>query len=401
MEPANHFIQPAFARSRTLLLVIVQIALSSGLVHGDDVPDRSLRRAVRVNRLDEQLKVDAAIWAKREAELMAVAEDGPLRYRVTWTRDERNPIFKPRPRMFDSLRCMTPCVLRDGDQYHMYYAGESRYGLQSIGKAVANVADLTNWTRSGPLFEVGCPGGFDARWCVGPCVVLGEPSYLYYSGRIRGEGLDSFPGIGLAVSHDGEAWERYADRPIIPRTNEPGEPDAKGIAGGTVLRLMKDNKNVEWRFYYTGCPTLGKTLLVNQQRAICLAVSNDGIHWERHGVVMLRHPEHDYEDIAVTSPNVHQLADGTFRMWYSAVGFKTGKYCICYAESDDGLKWRRGINAGENIVFQPTGKGWENDMVEYPSVIAEDDHLRMFYCGNAFGETGIGTATGVESTDER
>ena len=31
-------------------------------------------------------------------------------------------------------------------------------------------------------------------------------------------------------------------------------------------------------------------------------------------------------------------------------------------------------------------------MVEYPSVIAEGDRLRLFYCGNGYGQTGIGTA---------
>jgi len=36
-------------------------------------------------------------------------------------------------------------------------------------------------------------------------------------------------------------------------------------------------------------------------------------------------------------------------------------------------------------------------MVEYPCVISEGDHLRLFYCGNGYGSTGIGTA--LEATE--
>jgi hypothetical protein len=31
-------------------------------------------------------------------------------------------------------------------------------------------------------------------------------------------------------------------------------------------------------------------------------------------------------------------------------------------------------------------------MVEYPCVIQEMNQLRLFYCGNGYGKTGIGTA---------
>ena len=31
-------------------------------------------------------------------------------------------------------------------------------------------------------------------------------------------------------------------------------------------------------------------------------------------------------------------------------------------------------------------------MVEYPNVIGENGRLRLFYCGNGYGQSGIGTA---------
>jgi hypothetical protein len=79
-------------------------------------------------------------------------------------------------------------------------------------------------------------------------------------------------------------------------------------------------------------------------------------------------------------------------MWYSAIGTRHGFYSICYAESVDGIHWRRGVQSDDNLQLSPTGTGWEKQMVEYPAIIREDDHLRMFYCGNGYGRTGIGTA---------
>jgi hypothetical protein len=79
-------------------------------------------------------------------------------------------------------------------------------------------------------------------------------------------------------------------------------------------------------------------------------------------------------------------------MWYSAIGTRWGAYSICSAESDDGLTWRRGAHYGDNLQLGPAGDGWERRMVEYPSVIRDGGRLRLFYCGNGYGASGIGTA---------
>ena len=60
--------------------------------------------------------------------------------------------------------------------------------------------------------------------------------------------------------------------------------------------------------------------------------------------------------------------------------------------SDDGLSWERGA-PGKNLSLAPEGNGWESRMTAYPSVIEENGRLRLFYCGNGYGATGIGTAT--------
>jgi hypothetical protein len=87
--------------------------------------------------------------------------------------------------------------------------------------------------------------------------------------------------------------------------------------------------------------------------------------------------------------------DGVYKMWYATRQGqdyredKTQSYRIGYAESADGIGWRRldeqaGIDVSEN--------GWDSEMVEYPCVIAPNGRKYLFYNGNGFGRSGIGYA---------
>ena len=128
-----------------------------------------------------------------------------------------------------------------------------------------------------------------------------------------------------------------------------------------------------------------------------MAVSDDGVQWQKRGAVLFRDPGRDYENVGVAGPVVQQSEDGGYRMWYSAIGTRWGYYSICYAESDDGVHWRRGACWGDNLQLSPQGSGWERQMVEYPAIISQGDRLRMFYCGNGYGRSGIGTAVSHSS----
>ena len=331
-----------------------------------------------------------------------MADSDELRRNTWWVREGRNPVLPPgAPGTFDSTACMNPWVMLAGDRlrvrfyYAVYYAGGDDAGHRRVCLATAPLDDPANWRRHGPLLELGPPGSFDAHWCVLPHVVQAAPDrwHLYYTGNSgTGRGLSAFPGMGLALSPDGIQWEKYPGNPILERTGRAGDPDAVGIAGGSVLKVRLPDGTAQWRFYYTGCPTLGDDVFLNQQKCVCLAVSPDGIRWERRGAVLRRDPDRDYENVAVAGPVVHQEEDGSFRMWYSAIGTRWGWYSICYAESEDGLHWRRGTHYGDNLQLGPLLTGWEGEMVEYPSVLREAGRLRLFYCGSGYGRTGIGTA---------
>ena len=135
---------------------------------------------------------------------------------------------------------------------------------------------------------------------------------MYYTANSGvGEGLSAFPGIGLAFSDDGRTFEKHGNNPVLTASHVEGDPDCQGVAGGSVINVRLPDNSSEWRFYYTGCPTLGDDVFLNQQKAVCYATSPDGITWEKQGAVMCRDPARNYIDVAAAGPVVWQEENGT------------------------------------------------------------------------------------------
>jgi predicted GH43/DUF377 family glycosyl hydrolase len=312
-----------------------------------------------------------------------------------WQRDARNPILPPGGLEWDVSCCMNPFVLRRGDEYWLYYAGGDKGGKRRICLAIANVNDLSKWERKGPLLDVGGKGSFDETWCVLPCVHrVGDKWHLYYTGRSAksGVGLQGFYGMGLAVSDDLLNWKKHSTEPMMTGDGFEQFPKNVGIAGGgRIIEIPQASGPPLLRMHYTlptGTPS--KDLKVDQAKHSVVAHSTDGITWSDKRLVLSPRLDAAYENAATIALNVWKTKT-RWRAIYAGIGTKFGAYSICEAVSDDGLKWDRGA-PGENLALAPQGKGWEGKMTEYPNVIQEGDHLRLFYCGNGYGATGIGTA---------
>jgi hypothetical protein len=113
------------------------------------------------------------------------------------------------------------------------------------------------------------------------------------------------------------------------------------------------------------------------------AESDDGIDWRRNGRVCIDFARPD--ETALARPVVLRDAD-RYRMWYSHRG---RSYRVGYAESGDGLQWeRRDDLAGIDV----SDSGFDSDMIEYACVFDHGDRRHMLYNGNGFGATGIGHA---------
>jgi predicted GH43/DUF377 family glycosyl hydrolase len=116
------------------------------------------------------------------------------------------------------------------------------------------------------------------------------------------------------------------------------------------------------------------------------AESADGIHWRRDGLVSIDYQSDD--EYAIGRPCV--LRDGgRYRMWYCTRGHR---YRIGYAESKDGLAWTR-LDSAADAALPVSAAGWDSEMTAYPMVIPHRGRLHMLYNGNGYGRTGIGLAT--------
>lgn len=139
-----------------------------------------------------------------------------------------------------------------------------------------------------------------------------------------------------------------------------------------------------WRMWYLSCTGWflqdGKPM---HRYHIKYAESDDGIHWRRNGDVAI--DCRSDQEYAISRPSVLQDAHG-WRMWYS---FRGQAYRIGYAESDDGKAWRRLDHlAGLDVATS----GWDSEMIEYPFVFDHKGQRFMLYNGNGYGHSGVGLA---------
>lgn len=314
-----------------------------------------------------------------------------------WKRDSNNPILPPNPdSTYDCTRCMNPFVVRKKNEYWLYYAGGDKDRHHRICLAISSLINPVRFTRYGVILDIGKKEKFDGFWCVLPCVhKFGAKWHLYYSGHEGSNlGLQSFPGIGLAISDDGIHFDKYGSNPIITGDQIKEYPNNRGIAGGgTILKEIQTDGSILYKMYYTlavGTPSSDQKIDQKKHCAVCH--SRDGIHWTDHRIIMRSRKDVLNENIAVAGPFVWRDGD-YYRMLYSGIGSRWGYYSISEAVSNDGYNWSRG-KGDENLTLAPGKAGtWESQMVEYPSLIEENGKLRLFYCGNGYGATGIGTAT--------
>lgn len=122
------------------------------------------------------------------------------------------------------------------------------------------------------------------------------------------------------------------------------------------------------------------------------AESENGIDWKREGKVAIDYK--DKNECGIVRACVLKDKD-TYKMWYAhrnLQDYRTDKkssYRIGYAESDDGIDWVRKDN---EVGIDVSDSGWDSEMIEYPFVYDHNGKKYMIYNGNTFGKTGFGYA---------
>ncbi|HWY10648.1 MAG TPA: hypothetical protein VN026_04940 [Bacteroidia bacterium] len=233
--------------------------------------------------------------------------------------------------------------------------------------------------------SLGALGMHDESGVMPSCFIRVEDKiYMYYTGWNIGGNVSYRAAIGLAISEDnGITFKRYSDGPIIDRSVF----DPCFACQPFVLKT-----DSIWKMWYISCT---KWEMINNHPEpyyhVKYAESNDGINWERKGLISL---DYDKETDAIGNPTV-LYEKGLYKMFYSyrkADGYRVDPisgYKLGYAESVDGIKF-----IPKNNEIEMTGKreDWEEIMNAYPHVLTCSGKLIMLYNGNGFGNSGFGYA---------
>ena len=147
-----------------------------------------------------------------------------------------------------------------------------------------------------------------------------------------------------------------------------------------------------WRMWYCGA-TEWKVVngVTEPQYLIKYAESHDGMNWRRENQISI--PYHDETEAIGRPVVVHE--NGLYKMWYSyrsIVGYRTNKaasYHIGYAESRDNVTWER---KDDEVGTELSAEGWDSEMMAYPYVVDFEGKRYMIYNGNGFGRAGFGYA---------
>lgn len=236
-----------------------------------------------------------------------------------------------------------------------------------------------------PILLLGAAGCFD-EFGVYPVSVIrhGSEVRAYYGGWTRCESVPFDVAIGMAVSHDdGTTFQRLGPGPILAAS-----PDEPFVISGPKIRYFNQRY---YLFYIAGrCWKLvdGRPEPVYTIR---VAVSDDGIRWEKHNRDLI--PPRIEDDEAQASPDVF-FHEGRYHMFFcyrrsERYRGREGGYRIGYASSTDLLNWERD---DERAGITISESGWDDEMVSYPHVFALDGQIYMAYLGNQVGRYGFGLA---------
>lgn len=246
--------------------------------------------------------------------------------------------------------------------------------------------EIARENTDNPILPAGRMGCFDCGGLCMPTVVRVSDSvlYLYYVGWGPSGGGIFCNNCGLAISRDnGATWQRWSEAPLALLDAR----DPIGIGTVFVLRQQPDY----WRMWYTTFrewrPLPGGGW--RHYYHIRYAESDNGIDWCKPAENLAVDFADDRE-YAVARPVVLAEEDG-YRMWFCRRS-EGSTYRIGYAESADGLSWRR-----RDEGIEPATEGWDSEMIEYAYVLKQPSGYLMFYNGNGFGATGTGAATGIGS----
>ena len=274
----------------------------------------------------------------------------------------------------------TPFLLDESlNVWRIYFSGRDESNRSSISffdvEATDSELSIVSVNEI-PVLTPGQLGAFDDSGVSPSCVIKNNEDHLllYYIGWNPGSTTRVNLFGGLAIEAKNNLFERLFDSPLLERI--PSDPLIN-----TAPWVIKTSEQFVM-FYVSGTKWEAPDFPYYN---IKIAYSEDGVVWRRKGRVVLDFLSQS--ETALARPFVMKDKE-LWRMWFSK---RVGQYSIGYAESSDGINWRR---RDEIYGLEPGDRPGEDEMVEYAVVIKSKNRNWLLYNGNDYGRFGIFHAKG-------
>lgn len=279
-----------------------------------------------------------------------------------WVDYANNPIFT----RIDALNnpyggTSSAKVLFENGKYRMWYSHvyESAHGDIHYAESI----DGLHWhnVQKEAVLAPGDSGNWDSYMVGISAIMKDEQGYkMYYAGCSSHNNVQN---VGLAFSNDGIHWQKHSKPVFTSSAYETGI-----IATGVVK-----NNGLYYMYFSSSSLKIG------------VAVSQDGISWERNGTPALE-PSQGWEESGIVYPTV--IHDGAkFIMVYK----NWDRSAFGMATSTDGIHWTKDA---KNPVFEAsnTSRHWTNS-INYPWLLYCNRQLKIYYTGVANGEFNLALLT--------
>ncbi len=304
---------------------------------------------------------------------------------------------------FERELCDSPSIFRYGDRWYMSFIKIDKETKSSgYDSHLAVSDDLIHWEYLYKTLERSDEDIWDSKQIALYAALIDNDFYgsyeitpqegVYYFAYLGGalDGYETDPlSIGLCRTEDVLDPSKYMRSPTPIMA--PSDPDGRPGETKTLYKshMFRDSAMT------TGYPFVSayNAKDFSDRESIYLAVSNDGVNWERYGDRAVIWDDTPEKKININGdPQIFRIGDVYVMFYFIATGGCTYAYetFACSYDLENWTKWD-----GEPLI-KPEQE-WENLFAHKPCIVVSGGVVYHFYCAvNDKGERFIALATSEE-----
>jgi predicted GH43/DUF377 family glycosyl hydrolase len=264
----------------------------------------------------------------------------------------------------------TYAVCRKNRYIDVYFSARNKENLSSIGKFTFDTKQKTI-TRCKKIFTFSKSHLPDEHGVSYPVIYnFNNKIYLFYVGWKKNSKYKFENNLIIAVKKNKK----------FVRIKKIFNSRLSPFGSGSCFVLKKNNIHYMWFTSFIKKKLKRKNNL-HYEYLIKLAKSKNLMNWKVEPKACINFKSKN--ENAISKPSVI-FKDKQYHMWFC---YRGKRYKIGYANSKDGLVWKREDN---KLKFIGKNYNWDNLEKCYPSVVNIGGKIYMIYSGNNYGKTGIG-----------